>query len=110
MPMLRPRGRQPLPQQTPAGRRKCLPLLIETELMTDHATTGPQDNASGEESSRDQRLLVHQSIGLVQRRAFCFRHLTECAHAAFTLAELLVTVGVLVLLVLLFTQLLNSAA
>src|SRR6058998_1944312 len=30
--------------------------------------------------------------------------------AAFTLAELMVTVGVLVLLVLLFTQLLNSAA
>jgi hypothetical protein len=31
-------------------------------------------------------------------------------HTAFTLAELLVTVGVLALLVLLFTQLLNSAA
>ena len=31
-------------------------------------------------------------------------------HAAFTLAELLVSMGVLVLLVLLFTQLLNSAA
>jgi type II secretion system protein J len=35
---------------------------------------------------------------------------TQRRHAAFTLAELLVTVGVLVLLVLLFTQLLNSAA
>ncbi len=32
------------------------------------------------------------------------------SHAAFTLAELLVAVGVLVLLVLLVSQLLNSAA
>ena len=38
-------------------------------------------------------------------------HCARSRHiAAFTLAELLVTVGVLVLLVLLFTQLLNSAA
>ena len=35
---------------------------------------------------------------------------TRRRRAAFTLAELLVSMGVLVLLVLLFTQLLNSAA
>lgn len=35
---------------------------------------------------------------------------TRRRHAAFTLTELLVTMGVLVVLVLLFTQLLNSAA
>lgn len=55
-------------------------------------------------------MLVRQSDGLVPSRACRFRQLAEHAHAAFTLAELLVTVGVLVLLVLLFTQLLNSAA
>jgi type II secretory pathway pseudopilin PulG len=38
------------------------------------------------------------------------RSTTQHRHAAFTLVELLVSVGVLVLLVLLFTQLLNSAA
>jgi len=107
--MLRPRGRQPLAQQMRAGRRKYLPLLIETELMADHVVPRPQDNTSGEQTSRDQRLLVHQSDGLVPPRVSRFRQHAEHAHAAFTLAELLVTVGILVLLVLLFSQFLNSA-
>ena len=55
-------------------------------------------------------MVVRQSDGIVPSRACRFRQLAEHAHAAFTLAELLVTVGILVLLVLLFTQLLNSAA
>ena len=76
--------------------------------MVDHATTRPQDNTSGEQTSGGHGLLVRQSNGLVTSRAL--RALAKDAHAAFTLAELLVTVGVLVLLVLLFTQLLNSAA
>jgi hypothetical protein len=85
--------------------------------MVDHETTRPRDPTPGE-----HRLL-----------ACCFRQLAESREATttrrynatlssvadnqrslraggFTLAELLVTVGVLVLLVLLFTQLLNSSA
>jgi hypothetical protein len=64
--------------------------------MVDHATTRPQDNTSGE-----HQLLVRQSDGIVPSRACRFRELAGHAHAAFTLAELLVTVGILVLLVLL---------
>jgi hypothetical protein len=78
--------------------------------MVDHATTRPQDNTSREQTSGEHRLLVRQLDGLIRSRACRFRQLAEHAHAAFTLAELLITVGVLVLLVLLFTQLLNSAA
>src|SRR5436190_11642837 len=110
MPMLRPRGRQPLSQQMRAGRRKCLPLLIETEPMVDHATTLSQNNTSGQQTFGEHTLLVRHSDALVMPRACRFRQSAEHAHAAFTLVELLVTVGVLVLLVLLFTQLLNSAA
>jgi hypothetical protein len=78
--------------------------------MVDHATTRPQHDTFGEQTSGRGRLLVRQSDGLVPSRASRFRQLAEPAHAAFTLTELLVTVGILVLLVLLFTQLLNSAA
>jgi len=78
--------------------------------MVRHATTRSQNNTSGQQTFGEQRLLVCQSDALVLSRARRFRQRTEHAHAAFTLVELLVTVGVLVLLVLLFTQLLNSAA
>ena len=47
---------------------------------------------------------AHVSVG--KRRQWSRQH----SDAGFTLAELLVSIGVLVLLVLLFTQLLNSAA
>jgi len=76
--------------------------------MVDHATTRPQDNTYGEQTSGRHGLLVRPSNGFVTSRTL--RPLAKDAHAAFTLAELLITVGVLVLLVLLFTQLLNSAA
>jgi hypothetical protein len=71
--------------------------------MGNHQTTRRRGRMSGERrlpacrlrqlaQSRDNGGIIHQR------------------HAAFTLVELLVTVGVLVLLVLLFTQLLNCAA
>jgi prepilin-type N-terminal cleavage/methylation domain-containing protein len=71
--------------------------------MVDHETTRQRDRTSGEHSLS----------------ACCFRQLAESRDkgtttrhrdAGFTLAELLVSVGVLALLVLLATQLLNSAA
>jgi hypothetical protein len=78
--------------------------------MVDHATTCSQNNRSAQQTFGEHQLLVSQSHGLVLSRACRFGHLTEHVRAGFTLVELLVTVGVLVLLVLLFTQLLNSAA
>ena len=78
--------------------------------MIDCTATKSQNNTSGEQTSGERRLLVCQSDGLVLSRACRFGQLAEHGHAGFTLVELLVTVGVLVLLVLLFTQLLNSAA
>ena len=110
MPMLKRRGRPPLSQQMRAGRRKCLPLLIETKPMIDQASTKLQNNTPREPTCGKARLFVRRSDRLVLLGACRFRQRAEHAYAAFTLVELLVTVGVLVLLVLLFTQLLNSAA
>src|SRR5437899_457785 len=78
--------------------------------MVRHSATRSQNNTSGQQTFGEQMLLVRQSDGLVLSRASRFRQRAEHPYAAFTLAELLVTVGVLILLVLLFTQLLNSAA
>jgi hypothetical protein len=66
--------------------------------MADHETTGRRDHMSGE-----HRLPACRFRQLAESR-------NKRAITGFTLAELLVSVGVLVLLVLLFTQLLNSAA
>ena len=68
--------------------------------MSDHETTGPQDHKTKNDA------FAHRGQWSVVRGLSSVRQL----HAAFTLAELVVTMGVLVLLVLLFTQLLNSAA
>ena len=78
-------------------------------------TTRPPDNGTAYLASIGSQS-AHRTHPL--RRACGFRQLAEKRgnmvtrrrYIAFTLAELLVTVGVLVLLVLLFTQLLNSAA
>jgi hypothetical protein len=68
--------------------------------MRQHTTKQP-DNASVEAAVPAATLSPMQATGLpLQRRG----------TRGFTLAELLVSMGVLVLLVLLFTQLLNSAA
>lgn len=61
--------------------------------MSDSSTTRLQDHRAEDDAS-------------MRRTQWSVRHF----HDAFTLAELLVTMGVLVVLVLLFTQLLNSAA
>jgi hypothetical protein len=88
--------------------------------MVDHAATTRRDNRSGEHpapagptcrfrqlaESWDNETTTRPNDGTGEG---C-RSATQHRHAAFTLAELLITVGVLVLLVLLFTQLLNSAA
>jgi len=49
-------------------------------------------------------------FGYRSGQALPLQHSRSCGAGGFTLAELLVTVGILVMLVLLFTQLLNSAA
>jgi hypothetical protein len=71
--------------------------------MVRHETTTPRDDKSGEHT-RPGVFYSAPSPNSGDRRTRPLR------HAAFTLAELLVSIGVLVLLVLLATQLLNSAA
>src|SRR5438105_5716527 len=80
------------------GRQKCLPRSTGTEPMLDHksipvAAAWPTAIPS---SAQATPLSLH--CARFRRRA------------GFTMVELLVTVGVLGVLVLLFTQLLNSAA
>ncbi len=86
--------------------------------MVDHETTGSRDYISGEHrlsacrfrqlaESRDYRTAMRRDGGgpcsvVSSQRSLCV--------GGFTLAEVLVSVGVLVLLVLLATQLLNRAA
>jgi type II secretory pathway component PulJ len=85
--------------------------------MVDHETARPRDDMSGKHrlpacrfgqlaKSWDNEITRRPNDGTGEG---C-RSTTQHRHAAFTLAELLVTVGILVMLVLLFTQLLNSAA
>src|SRR5436190_23505390 len=66
--------------------------------MSDHQTTGPQDHKTNDDAAArcGQWSVVSGQW--------------SSRESAFTLAELLVSMGVLVLLVLLFTQLLNSSA
>jgi type II secretory pathway pseudopilin PulG len=75
--------------------------------MKDDETTRPQDNrteACGHGHFVTKALRERNGPWSVVRGPWSFR------QGGFTLAELLVTMGVLVVLVLLFTQLLNSAA
>jgi len=68
--------------------------------MSDYGTTAPQDHKRNDDASaRRSRWSVVSGLSS-----------TRQLHAAFTLAELVVSVGVLVVLVLLFTQLLKSTA
>src|SRR6266487_38044 len=92
MPISRLPGRQQLLQQMPVAQWKYLPPLTETNAMRRESDIRSQEsNGTGFVLSRNGPKQRGRSRG-------------------FTLAELLVAVGILVLLVLLFTQLFNSAA
>lgn len=78
--------------------------------MSDHETTRSRDNGTWRRSyagpfTKEPRRVCGRQWSMVSCRWSAWHQ-----HAAFTLVELLVAVGVLVLLVLLATQLLNSAA
>jgi hypothetical protein len=76
--------------------------------MSGHKITRRRDPGLGEQTSGEHtRPRVFDSAPSPNRRD---GRTTPHRHAGFTLAELVVTVGVLVVLVLFFTQLLNSAA
>lgn len=77
------------------ARQKCLRLSTGTEVMISKSEVRGQNNR--------QPRRGHGFAGFLSSQL-------STSSRAFTLAELLITVGVLVLLVLLFTQLLNSAA
>src|SRR5882762_5686069 len=79
-----------------AGRLKCLRRSTETEPMA-HDIAGRVGK-------------VRKSFEATRYSQWGVRSHGSLRVAAFTLAELLVSVGVLVLLVLIATQLLNSAA
>src|SRR5438552_11619909 len=94
---IRPQLRLPAPS-------KCLQPLTDTNSMIKHKTIPveaavPAAILNTAQATRPFGYRSGQALPL-QRRG----------TAGFTLAELVVTVGVLVLLVLLFTQLLNTAA
>jgi hypothetical protein len=103
--------------------------------MVDHETTRPRDDMSGKHrlpacrfgqlaKSWDNGATVEAAVpaadfhrsqairpfGYRSGQALPLQHSRSWAAGGFTLAELLVTVGILVMIVLLFTQLLNSAA
>jgi hypothetical protein len=80
------------------ARWKYSPRLTETESIVDYTTTRP-----GVREIDGNRVIPQWSLLTAHRSE-------RCRVGGFTLAELLVSVGVLVLLVLLATQLLNSAA
>src|SRR5712692_9961440 len=127
MPTLKSPGPQRLLRRTPVVRPKCLLRSIGTSAMGNHgsptsveaavpaakhftagdtpATTAPQATRLREASSWQARPFGYrsrQALPLLRKR---FR-----GQGGFTLVELLVSIGVLAVLVLLATQLLNSAA
>lgn len=75
-----------------------------------HKTTRAQDKGTWRCSYAGPFAKKLQPVCRHQRSAVSRQRFARYHHAAFTLTELLVAVGVLVLLVLLATQLLNSAA
>src|SRR6266496_4264886 len=93
MPMLRSRGPLRLRQLMPVARWKRSLPSTETSVMRQESDIRSQELDGGTG-------FVPSGNALKQRGR----------SRGFTLAELLVSVGVLVLLVILFTQLLNSAA
>src|ERR1700751_667672 len=100
MPVSKLRGRQPLQRRTRRGPWKCSLRLTGTEPMADGK---PSLVASA----------VPSGFFLVSARkhnALRTAHTTARRMDGFTLAELLVSVAVLVVLILLFAQLLKSAA
>src|SRR6266516_828519 len=92
MPMLRSRGPLRLRQLMPVARWKCLQRSTGTSAMREEPDIRSQES--------DGTGFALSGNGPKQRGRV----------RGFTLPELLVSVGVLVILVLLFTQLLNSAA
>jgi hypothetical protein len=87
------------------ARQKCLLLSTETEPMLDHEITPIETTVSAAIRSPAQATRLRQASSWQARLP-----LQRRGAAAFTLAELVVTIGVLVLLVFLATQLLNSTA
>src|SRR6266545_4325154 len=117
--ILRSPGPQLLLRRMQVDRWKPSQLLIDASVMSECKTTGRREHKSGEHRlvARCFRQLAESRDGGIGQ--FCTRRSWSVISsrwsaqrrcAAFTLAELLVSVGVLVLLVLLATQLLNSAA
>ena len=90
----------------PVDRQKCLPRSTEIEPMADDGSPTPVEAAvpaANAQPLRATRLPLQQ-----RSRGPC--HAVALHVGGFTLAELLVSLGVLVLIVFLATQLLNSAA
>jgi len=82
----------------------------ETTRLQDHRTRrGRWSVVSRRWSSRESAFTLPKQRGPASVRGFTLPRQRE-RFSAFTLAELVVSMGVLVLVVLLFTQLLNSAA
>src|SRR6266545_1934058 len=117
--ILRSPGPQRLRRRMQVDRWKPSPLLIDASVMSEYKTTGRREHKSGEHRlvARCFRQLAESRDGGIGQ--FCTRRSWSVISsrwsaqrrcAAFTLAELLVSIGVLALLVVLATQLLNSAA
>src|SRR5438093_11989176 len=110
MPISRSRGRQPQRRQMRLARRKCSLHSTGTSAVSRNTTAKrgnhpveaavPAANPNHRQATRIRPAWARQARLAPQRGG----------TAAFTLAELVVTVGVLVLLVVLGTQLLKSAA
>src|SRR4029077_9822737 len=107
MPMLESPGqrRSIRPQRRRPAPSKCLPRSIETEPMIDQKTPPVEADVSA------AILTPAQGTRLCEASSWQARPLLQRRGAAgFTLAELLVSVGVLVVLVLFFGQVLKSTA
>src|ERR1700692_2172568 len=76
--------------------------------MRDHEPSLVESDLSAGASAKED--VLSGSVSMSERDALRTAHATAKLASGFTLAELLVSVGVLVLLTLLATQLLNSAA
>src|SRR2546426_907484 len=122
MPMLRSLGLRRLLRQTPADRVRCLPRSIGTEgIMLRRANLRPVEaavSANWTDSSRGEPAAILESPQATRlREASSWQahlllqpRLRLNASRGFTLVELLVSFGVLVLLVFFVTSLVNSAA
>jgi hypothetical protein len=80
-----------------------------TTAMT-YALKNPKDREHTERTTANALRTLHTTTGNRCQSVVRGQRFTRQRRAAFTLAEVLVTMSVLVLLVFLFTQLLNSAA